>query len=94
MSDNWALEFVGGPLDGRRDLVTPVEWWEFRHFVSQPVQYVIAVGNEIPDTYPEPRLVIYKRGRMRACGPKWDAQGNGYWEEIIWEVWQYEGTHI
>ena len=90
MRDHWELEFVGGPLDGRHDIEVPVEQDGFIYQTCAPIP-VCTPASEVPVS----SLLfnhLYRRGRMRKCGPEWDAQGNGYWQETIWDVWLYHRT--
>ena len=89
MPNTWALEFVGGPLDGRTDIETPVNCFQWM-YQSTVVELPIAIPIEdIPLCAPEFQYHLYTRGQMRKCGPEWDANGNGYWQDLVWEVWLY-----
>lgn len=88
--DHWYLEFVGGPLDGRQDISTPVDAFEWHYAESVPMkmQVVVAAFLEKVSPYGPPpmKIHVYRRSQIRSCGPEWDGN-NGYWQEIIQEVW-------
>lgn len=86
------LEFVGGPLDGRRDIVTPVHLTHFRYDTCMPlpVAKMVTAGEcEIPTEVPY-TVHIYRRGSLRKCGPEWDGN-DGYWQDVWWDAWIYDG---
>ncbi len=80
MRDHWELEFVGGPLDGRQDIATPVEHSMFIYQTCAP----------IPATTPASEVPIqselfnhrYHLGKWRR------RQGN--WQ-VVQDIWLYEG---
>jgi hypothetical protein len=86
------LEFVGGPLDGRRDIETPTDADRWLYQAVAPGHCAMAPCAEsaMVETY-QLRSHVYRFGYMRKTGPEWSGKV-GYWQEIVWDVWLYEGT--
>ena len=82
---SWALEFVGGPLDGRKDIATTVSTSLFRLPIAPSFSLVTDQG-DVPTDMPTFREHRYRRGRMVK---RW--QDPGVQNEVVWEVWLYEG---
>ncbi len=89
MSNTWALEFVGGPLDGRTDIETPVNCFQWLYPSTVSSLSVATPPEDVSLCAPELRYHVYTRGQRRKCGPEWDANGNGYWQNLVSEVWVY-----
>ena len=85
--NSWALEFVGGPLDGRKDIATPTGWTDFIHAAIPRVHMTVGPINE-PSA--SDFLTInhwYKRGAMGFEYTRPEGTNR-----IEWEVWFYHGA--
>jgi hypothetical protein len=90
-----AFEFVGGPLDGRCDIETPEHLTHYVMHTAMPIhviQDLAAADNEIPDHTIPYKTHTYRRGSLRKCGPEWEGN-EGYWQDIWWDAWIYEGFY-
>ena len=80
MRDHWALEFVGGPLDGRQDIPMSVEHSMFIYQTSAPIP-VTTPASEVP-VQSELFNHRYHLGKWRR------RQGN---QQVVQNIWLYEG---
>ncbi len=83
---SWALEFVDGPLDGKR-LPTPVDQQSY-HLDINPLQWYDDNGDPI-----EPAWTRRRHCYVRGCLRKEDSPRPGVLERIDVEVWIYQGCH-
>ncbi|KKK50641.1 hypothetical protein LCGC14_3123010 [marine sediment metagenome] len=73
MSGTETLEFVGGPLDGRHDIVTPANAyeWKYQSRCAAPMR-VTAEPEPISPYGPEVTTHVYcRRMRRRRKGNRW-----------------------
>lgn len=78
--EHWALEFVGGPLDGRRDIAVSVDFSMFIYQSCAPIP-VMTPASEVP-IQSELFNHRYHLGKWRS------RQGN--WR-VAQDIWLYEG---
>ncbi|MDH3291546.1 MAG: hypothetical protein OEO20_11445 [Gemmatimonadota bacterium] len=85
------LEFVGGPLDGRRDIFSPPEGSTFITYTTDPQPVTTMLEPQAVAELVPVREHRYARRKMAASGPEWRGK-TGYWQEVWWEIWLYEGV--
>lgn len=87
MTGSWALEFIGGPLDGRTDIRTPVSWYDFIHAsVPRCCMFVGPVNEPAATDIP----VIHHRYHRGLMG--YEHRRPAGINRIEWEVWFYHGA--
>ncbi|KKK98773.1 hypothetical protein LCGC14_1247730 [marine sediment metagenome] len=83
MRDHWELEFVGGPLDGRQDIPTPVEYDQFTYQTCAPLP-VATLAGEVPA-----HSALFNHRYHRRVWRHRRPDGQRGWIEQY--IWLYEG---